>query len=139
MMMNLYRSPSHPFNLQALDTLLSTLASPFLVVGDFICRHTLYGDTTNTPRGRSLESFLSSSDLVLLNTDCHTHFDTRTQSFSCLDLLLCSPSLQLDFTWTVLDQFLSSDHFPVLLSLTSYIPLPNTPHPPVGALTGLAD
>ncbi len=118
---NLYLSPSHPLNLQALDTLLSTLASPFLVVGDFNCRHTLWGETTITPRGCSLESFLSSSDLVLLNTDHPTHFDTRTQSFSCLDLPLCSPSLQLDFTWTVLDQLISSDHFPILLSPTSYV------------------
>ncbi len=132
---NLYLSPARPFNLQALDTLLSTLAPPFLVVGDFNCRHTLWGDTTITPRGRSLEFFLSSSDLVLLNTDCPTHFDTRTQSFSCLDLSLCSPSLQLDFTWTVLDQFLSSDHFLILLSPTNYVPLPNPP--PVGTLTGL--
>ena len=98
-----------------------------MVVGDFNCRHTLWGDSTITPRGRSLESFLSSSDLVLLNNDHPTHFDTRTQSFSCLDLSLCSPSLQLDFTWTVLDQFLSSDHFPILLSPTTYVPLPNPP------------
>ncbi len=132
---NLYLSPSRPLNLQALDTFLSTLAPPFLVVGDCNCRHTLWGDTTITPRGRSLESFLSSSDLVLLNTDRPTRFDTRTQSFSCLDLSLCSPSHQLDFTWTVLDQFLSSDHFPILLSPTSYVPLPNPP--PVGAWTGL--
>ncbi len=41
---NLYLSPSQPLNLQTLDTLLSTLSPPsFLVVGDFNCRHTLWG------------------------------------------------------------------------------------------------
>ncbi len=85
---------------------------------------------TSIPRLMILFSVLpplSSSDLILLNKDRPTHFDIRTQSFSCLDLSLCSPSLQLNFTWTVLDQFLSSDHFPILLSSTSYVPLPNPP------------
>lgn len=124
---NLYLSPSQPLNLPALTTLLSSLSPPFLVVGDFNCRHTLWGDTVTNSRGRSFESFLSYSDLVLLNSDQPTHFDTRTQSFSCLDLSLCSPSLRLDFTWTVLDQFLYSDHFPILLSPNNYVPLPNPP------------
>lgn len=124
---NLYFSPSQPLDLRALSTLLSTLSPPFLVVGDFNCRHTLWGDSVISSRGRSLESFLPSSDLILLNTGHPTHFDVRTQSFSCLDLSLCSPSLRLDFSWLVLDQTPSSDHFPILLSPTNYVPLPNPP------------
>ena len=125
---NVYLSPSQPLNLHTLTTLMSSLSPPFLVVGDFNCRHTLWGDSTINPRGRSLESFLTTTtDLVLLNTDRPTHFDVRTQSFSCLDLTLCSPSLQLEFTWTVLDNSLYSDHFPILLSPNTYTPLPNPP------------
>ncbi len=85
-LINLYLFPSQPLNLQALDNFLSTLSPPFVVVGDFNCRHTLWGDSIITPRGRALESFLSSSDLVILNTNHPTHFDTRTQTFSNLDL-----------------------------------------------------
>ena len=71
-------------------------------------------------------TFLS-SDLVLLNSGSPTHFDSRTHSFSCIDLSLCSPSLALSFHWSVLDDFLYSDHFPILLTSTSYQPTPSPP------------
>ena len=124
---SVYFSPSHTINYNAFHNLLSQLQPPLLVVGDFNCRHTLWGDSIVNSRGRSLEQFLSTIDLSILNTDRPTHFDTRTQSFSCLDLSLCSPSLNLQLHWSVLDQVPFSDHFPILLSPTSYIPLPNPP------------
>ena len=107
--------------------LLSGLPPPIIVVGDFNCRHTLWGDSVITSRGRSLASFLHDHNLTLLNSGAPTHFDLRTQSFSCLDLAFCSPSLLLDFHWSVLDRNPCSDHFPILLSPTSYVPLPSPP------------
>ena len=126
-MISVYFSPSHPIDFTAFETLISQLQPPFLVVGDFNCRHTLWGDSTTNSRGRSLERFLFTNNLIILNSDRPTHFDMRTQSFSCLDLSLCSPTLHLDFHWSVLDHFPYSDHFPILLSPTSYVPLPNPP------------
>lgn len=124
---SVYFSPSHTIDFNTFYNLLSQLQPPLLVVGDFNCRHTLWGDSIVNSRGRSLEHFLSTIDLSILNNDRPTHFDTRTQSFSCLDLSLCSPSLSLRLHWSVLDQFPFSDHFPILLSPTSYTPLPNPP------------
>ena len=124
---SLYFPPSCPIDFDALRSLLSDLPPPLLVVGDFNCRHTLWGDSVVTSRGRSLERFLQDFDLTILNAGSPTHFDLHTQSFSCLDLALCSPSLLLDLHWSVLDQNPCSDHFPVLLSPTSYVPLPNAP------------
>ena len=126
-LVSFYFSPSQPIDFNALRSLLSSLSSPLLVVGDFNCRHTLWGDSIINPRGRSLELFLHDFDLTLLNNEHPTHFDLRTQTFSCLDLSLCSPDLLLDLHWSVLDQHLYSDHFPILLSPTSYTPLPNPP------------
>ena len=126
-LVSFYFSPSQPIDFNALRSLLSSLSSPLLVVGDFNCRHTLWGDSIINPRGRSLELFLHDFDLTLLNNEHPTHFDLRTQTFSCLDLSLCSPDLLLELHWSVLDQRLYSDHFPILLSPTSYTPLPNPP------------
>lgn len=78
--------------------------------------------TINNSRGCFLECFLS--NLILLNSSHPTHFDTRTQTSSCLSL--CSHSLHLDFHWSVLDHLPYSDHFPILLSPTSYVPLPTS-------------
>ena len=126
-LVSLYLPPSRPIDFDALHSLLSGLPPPLLVVGDFNCRHTLWGDSIVTSRGRSLERFLQTFDLALLNAGSPTHFDLRTQSFSCLDLAFCSPSLLLDLHWSVLDHNPCSDHFPILLSPTSYVPLPNSP------------
>ena len=126
-LVSLYLSPSQPIDFEALSSLFLALPSPLLVVGDFNCRHTLWGDSVVSSRGRSLVNFLQGFDLVLLNSLAPTHFDLRTQSFSCLDLAFCSPALRLDLHWSVLDHNPCSDHFPVLLSPTSYVPLPSPP------------
>ena len=124
---SIYLSPSHPIDFDALHSLLSSLQPPLLLLGDFNCRHSLWGDSTTNTRGRRLEHFLQDCDLILLNTNSPTHFDLRTQSFSCLDLSLCTPCLSLDFHWSVLAHNPCSDHFPLLLLPTSYSPIPNPP------------
>ena len=122
-----YFSPSIIIDFSAFSTLLSSLPSPLLVLGDFNCRNPLWGDSLLNPRGRFLEDFILTRDLFILNSGAPTHFDARTHSFSCIDLSLCSPSLALDFHWSVQRDFLSSDHFPILLLLTSYSPIPRPP------------
>ena len=126
---SLYLSPSVPIDFALLLDLISRLPTPFLLLGDFNCRHTLWGDTLINTRGRLLEAFLSAHDLFLLNTGAPTHFDARTRSFSCLDLSFCSPSLSLDFSWSVLEDHLYSDHFPVFLQLSTSLSSPSTPLP----------
>ena len=124
---SLYLSPSIPLDFQALNSLLRDLPPPILLLGDFNCRHSLWGDTVISTRGRLFETFLHTSNLFLLNTGTPTHFDPRTHSLSCIDLSLCSPALSLDFQWTVLEDSLFSDHFPIKLSLTSTSPIPRPP------------
>ena len=117
---SLYLSPAVPIDFPQLDSLISRLPRPFLLLGDFNCRHSLWGDSVTSTRGRLLEHFLASRDLVLLNDGSPTHIDPRTHSSSCLDLSFCSPDASLDFSWSVLDSTFSSDHFPLSLSLSSY-------------------
>ena len=109
------------------ETLIAQLEPPLIVAGDFNCRHSLWGDSLTNTRGRNLVNFLKNTDLIILNSDIPTHFDYRTQTFSCIDLSLCSPTLRLDIHWSVLSNFTSSDHFPILLSPTNYVSIPNPP------------
>ena len=51
---SLYLSPSVPIDFSQLDSLLSRLPRPFLLLGDFNCRNTLWGDTVISTRGRLL-------------------------------------------------------------------------------------
>ena len=124
---SLYLPPSVTIDFSAFADLLTKLPRPFLILGDFNCRHTLWGDTVVNTRGRLLESFITNHNLFLLNTGSATHFDSRCRSFSCIDLSFCHPSLSLDFSWSVLNEYLFSDHHPILLSPTSYSPIPRPP------------
>ncbi len=127
-LVSVYFSPSKNIDFDAFCNLLSQLTPPLLIVGDFNCCHTFWGDSIVTFQGWSLEQFLSSTDFLLLNSNHPTRFDTRTHTFSSIDLSICSPSLNLSFHWSVVDQFLTSEHSPILPSHTSYTPLPNPPH-----------
>lgn len=61
----------------------------------FNCRHTLWGDSLITIRGLLQEQFILVNDLSILKTGSPTHFDLRTQSLTCTQLSLCSPSIFL--------------------------------------------
>lgn len=56
---SVYFSPSLPIDFLEFETLLSQLQPPFLIAGDFNCRHTHWGDSIINTRGRSLEQFLT--------------------------------------------------------------------------------
>ena len=75
---SLYLSPSIPIDFTLFKDLLSQISSNFLLLGDFNCRHTLWGDSIINTRGRLLENFISSHDLFLHNSGTHTPLDTRT-------------------------------------------------------------
>ena len=124
---SLYLSPSIPIDFTLFKDLLSQISSNFLLLGDFNCRHTLWGDSIINTRGRLLENFISAHDLFLLNSGTHTHFDARTKSFSCIDLSLCSPSIAVNFKWSVTEDTNFSDHFPILIRFIPYTYPTRTP------------
>ena len=124
---SLYYSPSVPIDYTGLAQLLSDLPPPILLLGDFNCRNPLWGDSVLNAPGRLLEDFLLTRDLYIFNSGSPTHFDSRTRTFSSIDLSTCTPSLSLEFTWSVLDDYCATDHFPIFLTPTSYHPVPGPP------------
>ncbi|GFU13093.1 putative rna-directed dna polymerase from mobile element jockey-like protein [Trichonephila clavipes] len=100
---------------------IDQLPSPFILLGDFNAHHLLWGCQDVNSRRKVVEKLLTELDLPLLNDGSNTYFPSRTQSFSAIDLSICSPSLLLDLTWSVLDNPLGSDHFPVVISYATPI------------------
>ncbi|GFU91678.1 putative tick transposon, partial [Trichonephila clavipes] len=82
----------------------------------FNAHHLLWGCQYVNSRGKVVEKLFTELDLTLLNDGSNTYFHSPTQSFSAIDLSICSPSLLLDLTWSVLGNPLGSDHFPVVIS-----------------------
>ena len=55
---SLYMSPNHDFSTADLTRLIQQLPRPFLILGDFNCRHTLWGDVICNQRGNHLFSII---------------------------------------------------------------------------------
>ena len=110
---SLYLPPGTALPVTELRRLLLELPAPVLIVGDFNAHSTAWGCDHTGPRGRILESFISDESLCILNTGHRTHFTMPTGQTSALDLTLVSPQLAQLFTWSVNDEPLGSDHFPV--------------------------
>ena len=110
---SLYLPPSTALPVAELRRLLLELPAPVLIVGDFNAHSTAWGCDHTGPRGRILESFICDESLCILNTGQRTHFTVPSGQTSALDLALASPQLAQLFTWSVNDDPLGSDHFPV--------------------------
>ena len=124
---NIYIPPREQVSSQQLDDLLSQLPPPYLLVGDFNARHPLWGDDATNQRGRLIEAFLHRRNCCILNQQHPTHFHSQTATLSSIDLSLSSPEIVANFGWAVSDCLYNSDHFPVLLSVPTNVPLKRTP------------
>ena len=115
---SIYIPPNRALQLEQLENLISQLPSPFLILGDFNARHPHWGDTISNNKGVIIENLLATGICSILNKDLPTHFHSATNSFSYIDLSLCSPELLSDFTWDASEDLYHNDHFPTRLSLS---------------------
>ena len=117
---NLYVSPREALTENIFTDLHRQLPEPLLIVGDFnahspLWENELINNSVN-PRGKTLEAFIVSNDITLLNTGKATHFYLRTASHSAPDISLCSSVLYPDLAWNALDDLMGSDHYPIVIS-----------------------
>lgn len=113
---SLYLPPSELVTQKQLEDLCDQLPAPFMILGDFNAHSPLWGGTKVDRRGKMLENVLFSRTICLLNTGSPTYVNVATQSFSALDLSLCSPSLFQLVDWKAGKNPYGSDHFPIILS-----------------------
>lgn len=112
---SVYLPPGVPFPMNELRQLVLELPSPAIILGDFNAHNTVWGCENTNTRGRLLENFIHSEDLCILNTGTRTHFTLPSGQTSVLDLSLVSPQLTHSFMWSVGEDPLCSDHFPIWL------------------------
>ena len=117
-----YAPPNSPLYLEELEDLIMQLPAPFILAGDFNARHPLWGDSISNQKGRIVESLLGTGECCILNEPYHTHFHSATDSFSNMDLSLCSPDILHEFTWSISRDLYNSDHFPVRLVTSEQTP-----------------
>ena len=98
-----------------MNDLILQLPPLFIIVSEFNGRHTLWGSETVDPRGSIIEQLLLTGDVVLMNTGEPTHYHVQNNSYSAIDLSLCSQALMHEHTWEVIDDLHGSNHCPILI------------------------
>ncbi len=103
------------------DHLINQLPYRFLISGDFNAHNSLWGSTFTNDRGRNIEKFIDRHSLTLLNNGAKTHFTSPNGNFSAIDVTICSNTLAPLVHWDTLPSLFGSDHFPLLISIQTYV------------------
>lgn len=116
--------------IQELEALLSQfITGPCVILGDFNVHHTLWGSHHCDNNSSYLLDLLDRVNLCIVNDGSSTRRVSPIQNPSVVDLTLASPSIISLLTWKVLPNSYGSDHFPLLISIESFIPSLPPPSP----------
>ena len=110
--------------LNDLQSLIDQLPQPFMLLGDFNAKHTLWGETFCDRWGLIVEDLIDRNDIILMNDGSPTRHDVFHNTDSAIDLSICSSSLRLDYQWSVDEDTHGSDHWPIHLKYLKNVPSP---------------
>ena len=115
---SIYLPPAEIIEIDKLLDIVSQLPKPTLLMGDFNAHSPLWYDARQDHRGILVEQLIALENLVCLNNDHPTYFNTHggTLVNSNIDLALISNTCATYYTWTALDDLHGSDHYPLMLS-----------------------
>ena len=108
--LSFYIPPSEDISVRELTNIIYPFNTPVLVVGDFFGCNTIWGSTYNNRRGKLLASIILDTGLCVLNDKSPTHLSTHN-TFSHIDLSLCSMSLLHLVYWKTRERPLSNKNF----------------------------
>ena len=112
---SIYSSRSHQLNIDTLQNLFAQFPQPVLILGDLNSYNALWGSSTTDSRGLMIENFCNRNNLNILNDGRPTRISYVIQS--CIDLSICTPSIESDMQWDVFDSPGPSDHCPILIRI----------------------
>lgn len=125
---SLYLSPNANINKEEVRDLIRQLPRPYLLMGDFNAKHSAWDfENPIDNRGRTVQSLLDEESVGLLNQGRPTHYHIQTNSFSAIDLCLCSMGIMGDFQLHVEGDLHGSDHYPMFLMRAEYSPQHHVP------------
>lgn len=114
-----YVPPNVTMSTSHWSRIVSLLSTPFILMGDFNCHHMAWGNSFNDLKGVNLLEVINEHSLVVLNDGSSTRLSPSNSNVSVIDLALSSPDLALNCSCHTHDDTLGSDHFPLLVSITS--------------------
>lgn len=114
---NIYASGKEDdFSEKTFCKLIQQLGNKFIITGDLNAKNRLWGSPTTDPRGKIIAKVNNLHSLFRLNDETPTYFDCRYGSTSILDLSIATANIADEFSFSVSDDSLGSDHFPTFLN-----------------------
>ncbi|GBO36987.1 hypothetical protein AVEN_196172-1 [Araneus ventricosus] len=112
---NLYY-PRGKFDTQWLDSVISHLSPPSLILGDLNVHHPALGSLFFFSDASKVLDWISANNMCLLNMSQFARFQTG-HAPSLLDLSICSEDIYNNISFEISHDTYDSDHCPILMSL----------------------
>lgn len=122
----IYRPPRDDFDNNLWTTLFQKVEefnnfnrSSSIILGDFNCHHFSWNcNSKQDAIGTKLIESIEDSNFIILNNGCRTYLTGDLNSISAVDLSIVSADLVATSSWSVHNDTLLSDHFPIFLNIT---------------------
>lgn len=113
----MYIPPDHQTTVGQLKKIKDHIPLPCIMAGDLNAHNYLWGSDHICPRGKIVEEFLDSTELLVNNTGKMTRIPmNRNHKQSAIDLCLSDPLTSRYLDWDVADETYRSDHLPMIIN-----------------------
>ena len=76
----------------------------------------MWGDTSTSPNANIVIDLITKHNLVYMNSGALTHYLQASQSFTNIDISLCSNAIPRSLMWFRLDDLNGSDHYSIIIA-----------------------
>ena len=111
--------PHIDVSLNEVTQLLNQLSPPFILAGDMNAKSPIWGEIDTNNRGKLFENLLNNNLISILNDGSPTHYHLQTNTYSTIDLSICSSDLLPSINYKINDSLCDSDHYPIILTLNN--------------------
>ena len=110
---SIYLPPDLDISFNDIHSLINQLPTPYLLLGDFNAHNPLWGGNVMNTKGRVIEDIIDHHNITLMNNGAMTYHNIYSNTYSAIDLSICSSSINIDYDWSVDEYPCGSDHFPI--------------------------
>lgn len=110
---SIYCTPGTVISHNIWQTFVSQLPGENIIGGDFNAHSISWGCSFEDHAGKAFLDNIDSSSFILLNNGKSTMIPRPNRNTSPIDLTLSSPSIADMLTWSILEEELGSDHYPI--------------------------
>ncbi len=109
-----FYNPCKEISNSILEEVIGDTQGKIIICGDFNAHSGVWGSKNTDNNGIIIEEFIEEHSLVCLNDGEPARMDIVKGGMSCLDLTITSAALAGKCTWSVHEDNLGSDHWPVV-------------------------